>query len=89
MARNVCTDSCNRSACCLDYDGNTRLNVDMMKHGSSLDGTAVDRPRGEIQIDARSHPYLADHTIEGTPVVPVALVLEWFTAAAKAWLPRG
>jgi hypothetical protein len=53
-----------------------------------IDATAADRPRCEIQIDERSHPYLADHSIEGTPLVPVALVLEWFTAAAKAWLPQ-
>jgi NADP-dependent 3-hydroxy acid dehydrogenase YdfG len=40
---------------------------------------------GEIQINAVSHPYLADHTIEGTPVVPVAMALEWLTAAARGW----
>ncbi|TML31494.1 MAG: SDR family NAD(P)-dependent oxidoreductase [Actinobacteria bacterium] len=51
-----------------------------------IDGAGVRRPRGEIQLNSRSHPYLVDHDIEGTPVVPVALVLEWFTAAAKAWL---
>ncbi|TWP52697.1 hypothetical protein FKR81_10390 [Lentzea tibetensis] len=35
-----------------------------------------------ILLRAASHPYLADHEIGGTPVVPVALVLEWFAAAA-------
>src|SRR5262249_47198633 len=31
--------------------------------------------------------YLADHDIEGTPVVPMALALEWLAAAAAAWVP--
>ncbi len=53
-----------------------------------IDGNATQHSKGEIQLNSRSHPYLADHDIEGTPVVPVALVLEWFTAAAKAWLPE-
>jgi NAD(P)-dependent dehydrogenase (short-subunit alcohol dehydrogenase family) len=52
-----------------------------------IDGATSDVTKGEIQLNSRSHPYLADHDIEGTPVVPVALVLEWFTAAARAWLP--
>jgi NAD(P)-dependent dehydrogenase (short-subunit alcohol dehydrogenase family) len=52
-----------------------------------IDGTTTDRSSGEIQISATSHPYLSDHTIEGTPVVPVAMVLEWFTAAARGWAP--
>ncbi len=51
-------------------------------------GPTVDLPRGEVHITSGSHPYLADHNIAGTPVVPVALALEWFTAAARAWLPE-
>ncbi len=50
-----------------------------------IDGTTTRLSTGEIQIDAASHPYLTDHTIEGTPVVPVAVVLEWLTGAAHAW----
>jgi len=57
------------------------------ENAGPIDGSTVDLSKGEIQLNARSHPYLADHDIEGTPVVPVALVLEWFTAAARAWLP--
>ncbi|OKI46063.1 type I polyketide synthase [Micromonospora sp. CB01531] len=52
-------------------------------------GAAARPARGEIRLNSSSHPYLADHGIDGIPVVPVALVLEWFTAAAKAWLPGG
>jgi hypothetical protein len=42
---------------------------------------------GEILITDRSHPYLVDHDVSGTPVVPVAMVLEWFTAAARMLSP--
>lgn len=36
-------------------------------------------------IRADSHPYLADHAINGTPVLPVAMVLEWFSAGVSSW----
>jgi hypothetical protein len=38
-----------------------------------------------IALGASTHPFLRDHAISGTPVVPMAMVLEWFTAAALAW----
>ncbi|MFS8102312.1 polyketide synthase dehydratase domain-containing protein [Lentzea alba] len=38
-----------------------------------------------IALGAATHPFLRDHAIAGTPVVPMAMVLEWFTAAALAW----
>lgn len=38
-----------------------------------------------IALDATTHPFLRDHAIAGTPVVPMAMVLEWFAAAATAW----
>ncbi|MEC9072045.1 MAG: KR domain-containing protein, partial [Myxococcota bacterium] len=45
----------------------------------------------EIQMDllvsSTSHPYLTDHSIEGTPVVPVVLALEWFARLAEATRP--
>ncbi|MFC5102788.1 type I polyketide synthase [Kibdelosporangium philippinense] len=42
----------------------------------------------EIRLSARTHSYLADHTIAGAPVVPVAMVMEWFAAAARESRPR-
>ncbi|MFF7987862.1 SDR family NAD(P)-dependent oxidoreductase [Streptomyces sp. NPDC007901] len=42
---------------------------------------------GELSLSKRSHPFLADHEIAGLPVVPVALVLEWLTGAARATFP--
>ncbi|MEV6237965.1 polyketide synthase dehydratase domain-containing protein [Lentzea sp. NPDC051838] len=38
-----------------------------------------------IVLGVSTHPFLRDHAIAGTPVVPMAIVLEWFTAAATAW----
>ncbi|MEG8184594.1 SDR family NAD(P)-dependent oxidoreductase [Nocardia terpenica] len=42
---------------------------------------------GEIVLTARDHTYLFDHRIGGIPVVPVAMVLEWFTGVARATVP--
>lgn len=39
----------------------------------------------EVQVDRASHPYLADHSIQGVPVVPVVLAVEWFARAARAF----
>ncbi|MFQ6396619.1 SDR family NAD(P)-dependent oxidoreductase [Nocardia sp. KC 131] len=44
---------------------------------------------GELAVTARDHSYLFDHRIGGLPVVPVALVLEWFTGVVRAALPGG
>lgn len=35
-----------------------------------------------IVIDPATHLYLADHQLSGKPVVPLAMILEWFLAAA-------
>jgi hypothetical protein len=42
----------------------------------------------DVMVGRETHPYLADHAIHGTPVVPVALVIEWFTRTAKAFGPE-
>jgi len=41
-----------------------------------------------VSVGDKTHPYLADHAIKGTPVVPVALAIEWFSRAAKAFGPE-
>jgi acyl transferase domain-containing protein len=41
----------------------------------------------EVFVDKTSHPYLTDHSIQGVPVVPVVLVMEWFSRAARAARP--
>nr|MBA2321509.1 SDR family oxidoreductase [Deltaproteobacteria bacterium] len=43
--------------------------------------------RVAVRTHRSSHPYLADHTLAGVPVVPVALALEWMAQAARAARP--
>jgi len=47
------------------------------------------RPRdGQLTRTFSAHaPWLADHRIDGKPVVPVAMVLEWCTAVARSVYP--
>ncbi|CAN7252414.1 SDR family oxidoreductase [Pseudoduganella sp. LjRoot289] len=40
-----------------------------------------------IDLAPASHGYLHDHSIAGTPVVPVALALEWLARGARVWHP--
>lgn len=40
--------------------------------------------RFEVSVSQGSHPYLKDHSIKNVPVLPVVMVLDWFTRAAKA-----
>jgi hypothetical protein len=42
----------------------------------------------DVLVNARTHPYLADHSIEGAPVLPVVMAMEWFARAAKAARPE-
>ncbi|MEU0302626.1 SDR family NAD(P)-dependent oxidoreductase [Streptomyces sp. NPDC006175] len=44
-------------------------------------------PRAQLLVRADTLPQLADHAPADTPVLPVALVLNWFASAATAWLP--
>ncbi|MGA5699449.1 SDR family NAD(P)-dependent oxidoreductase [Peterkaempfera bronchialis] len=45
--------------------------------------------RAELRIDADRYPYLADHAINGRPVLPLALSAEWFARVAAVWRPDG
>ncbi|MEH0558343.1 MULTISPECIES: SDR family NAD(P)-dependent oxidoreductase [Streptomyces] len=47
----------------------------------------TDPAAAQVRIDARTHPYLADHDIAGVPVLPVAVALDRFAGAAAAWRP--
>ncbi|MGK3996911.1 SDR family NAD(P)-dependent oxidoreductase [Sorangium sp. So ce1024] len=40
-----------------------------------------------VRADRATHPYLGDHAINGVPVVPVVIALEWFARAARACRP--
>jgi len=41
----------------------------------------------EVTVARRKQPYLDGHAIDGVPVVPVVLALEWFARAASAHRP--
>ncbi|MEU7478421.1 SDR family NAD(P)-dependent oxidoreductase [Lentzea sp. NPDC042327] len=41
---------------------------------------------GTVRLTSHTHPFLEDHVIGQMPVLPVALVLEWFIGAAQALL---
>ena len=41
----------------------------------------------ELVLDTATHLYLADHQLSGKPVVPMAMMLEWFAAAAARAVP--
>ena len=41
-----------------------------------------------VVVSEKTHPYLIDHAIGGRPFVPVALVIEWFSRAVKAFGPE-
>jgi acyl transferase domain-containing protein/acyl carrier protein len=43
--------------------------------------------RMRARVDSRSFPYLDDHRVAGTVVVPVVIALEWFARAAAACRP--
>ncbi|MFJ3186926.1 SDR family oxidoreductase [Streptomyces halstedii] len=56
------------------------------------DGPAALSPAGgprpaEILVRADTLPQLADHAPAGVPVLPVAMVLNWFAGAGAAWRP--
>jgi acyl transferase domain-containing protein/NADP-dependent 3-hydroxy acid dehydrogenase YdfG len=43
--------------------------------------------RLEFALSRSSHPYLSSHCIQGVPVVPAALVIDWFATTAKRCRP--
>ncbi|MFJ4839924.1 SDR family NAD(P)-dependent oxidoreductase [Streptomyces sp. NPDC088746] len=43
--------------------------------------------RAQVLVRSDTLPQLADHAPAEAPVLPVALVLNWFASAATAWLP--
>ncbi|MFA5912131.1 MAG: SDR family NAD(P)-dependent oxidoreductase [Burkholderiales bacterium] len=43
----------------------------------------------DIWVARKAQPYLADHAVAGVPVVPVALVIEWFLRATQGLAAQG
>ncbi|GEM_PF-1896671 len=42
----------------------------------------------KIQVGAKTHPQLIDHSIAGVVVVPAAMAIEWCSRAARAFAPQ-
>jgi hypothetical protein len=58
--------------------------------GEALLSSGASSPQAvfELGVDPSRCAFLADHSIQGVPVVPAVLVLEWFARAAKAMRPE-
>jgi NADP-dependent 3-hydroxy acid dehydrogenase YdfG len=54
---------------------------------TSIAGDRQSEPGSLVRIAADRQPYLADHAIDGSPVVPAVMVIEWFVRAAEAMFP--
>ncbi len=40
-----------------------------------------------VRVHRAHHPYLTSHQVKGTPVLPMVMVLDWFTTAAEVARP--
>jgi len=52
-----------------------------------VSGSEARRLELSVHLHRDTHGYLADHSINGTAVVPVVLALEWMTRLARAFRP--
>ncbi|WP_424922513.1 SDR family oxidoreductase [Streptomyces sp. wa53] len=57
--------------------------------GEDLGSTAAspEPVAARFHVGAHTHPHLTDHTVADVPVLPVAVALDRFAAAAAAWRP--
>ena len=84
-------------------DTGAKMLVDEVRHGPGVPTSVVlggepkpeallnegEPPTTEVSasFSADTHPWLADHTVAGAPVVPIALVLDQMVAAARSLRP--
>ncbi|MEI8257810.1 MAG: SDR family oxidoreductase, partial [Deltaproteobacteria bacterium] len=54
---------------------------------AGLHGARAPRLRVEVLVSAKTHPQLESHRIQGKPVLPMVLALEWFARVARALFP--
>jgi hypothetical protein len=67
--------------------------VELVLGGRPRPEALIDSDKGrtlsiDVLVGRTTHPYLDDHAIEGVPVVPVALAIEWFSRTARAFCPE-
>ncbi|MEE2828703.1 MAG: polyketide synthase dehydratase domain-containing protein, partial [Myxococcota bacterium] len=51
--------------------------------GVGLDTTVSEFNTRAIELDPETHLYLQDHRLSGKPVVPMAMIVEWFASAGQ------
>jgi len=56
-------------------------------HGGEAPGGRV-LARMEVTVTAATHPQLESHRIQGKPVLPVVMAVEWFARLARALFPE-
>jgi len=65
--------------------------IELVIGGKPTDGPLLGDSRRtatmEIVVGPDSHPQLLDHAIDGVPVVPVVMTVEWFVRASRAFAP--
>jgi acyl transferase domain-containing protein len=68
-----------------------RADRDVAPAAAIAAGSRARRAEGELletlDVDLDAYPYLADHAINGAPVVPAVLALEWLARAARRRRP--
>jgi Polyketide synthase dehydratase len=56
-------------------------------HPAPGGGPAGPEPAAELTLARPAYTLLDDHRIDGAPVVPVAVLVHWFTGLARSWMP--
>ncbi|WP_433521450.1 SDR family NAD(P)-dependent oxidoreductase [Nocardia pseudovaccinii] len=69
-------------------DGSVRVTLTAGQWPDPFLSNAGSSVSGTVSVSRESHPHLADHTPADQPVVPLALVAEWFLRAANIRDPR-
>ncbi len=69
-------------------DGDVELVLGGEPQAAALMGGTEAKLTLEVNVNSKSHGYLEGHTIGDGIVVPVVLVLEWFSRLARAYAPQ-
>ena len=57
------------------------------RQDAPLGASTLSRATMEIEVGAKSYPFIDSHRVNGVAVVPVVLAIEWFARAAKRRRP--
>jgi acyl carrier protein len=65
----------------------TQIIIGGAQGDGALGASVTPQATVEVLVNQASHPYLADHNIAGTPVLPMVQAVEWFMRTAHACRP--